>query len=158
MIEVALNGPWGRERQPGIPLTVEECIGDGLAAAEAGAAIVHVHAYDPATGRQNDQWETYARIFEGIRQTDVIVYPTIPLAGSGYAAANAERRFAHTAELAKRGLLEWTVCDPGSCNFMRFDEVDDAAAGFVYQNPMADIREGLRLSAPASASSGLCDL
>lgn len=146
-IEAALNGPWGRERQPGIPVTIEEIVADGLAAADEGAAVIHIHAYDSSTGRQNDQWETYARIIEGIRaRTDVIVYPTIPLAGSGYAAANAERRFAHTAELAKRGLLEWTVCDPGSCNFMRFDEIGDAAAGFVYQNPMADIREGLRLS------------
>ena len=146
-IEAALNGPWGRERQPGIPVTVEEIVADGLAAADAGAAIIHVHAYDPATGRQKDEWETYARIIEGIRsKADVIVYPTIPLAGSDYAAANAQRRFAHTAELAKRGLLEWTVCDPGSCNFTRFDEVDDETSGFVYQNPMADIREGLRIS------------
>jgi len=147
-IEAALNGPWGRERQPGIPLAVEEIVADGIAAAEAGAAIIHVHAYDPSTGRQNDKWETYARIIEGIRaKVDVIVYPTIPLAGSDYASENAQRRFAHTAELAKRGLLEWTVCDPGSCNFMRYDEIADASAGFVYQNPMADIREGLRISA-----------
>jgi uncharacterized protein (DUF849 family) len=147
-IEAALNGPWGRKRQPGIPVTVDEIVADGLASANAGAAIIHVHAYDPATGLQKDEWETYARIIDGIRaKTDVIVYPTIPLAGSDYASVNAQRRFAHTAELAKRGLLEWTVCDPGSRNFMRFDEVDDASAGFVYQNPMADIREGLRLSA-----------
>jgi len=147
-IEAALNGPWGRKRQPGIPVTVDEIVADGLASANAGAAIIHVHAYDPATGLQKDEWEIYARIIDGIRaKTDVIVYPTIPLAGSDYASANAQRRFAHTAELAKRGLLEWSVCDPGSCNFMRFDEVDDASAGFVYQNPMADIREGLRLSA-----------
>jgi uncharacterized protein (DUF849 family) len=146
-IEAALNGPWGRERQPAIPVTVDEIVTDGLAAASAGAAIIHVHAYDPASGRQDDQWETYARIIEGIRaKTDVIVYPTVPLNGSDYASANAQRRFAHTAELAKRGLLEWTVCDPGSCNFTRFDEIGDASAGFVYQNPIADIREGLRLS------------
>lgn len=146
-IEAALNGPWGRERQPGIPVTVDACIADGLAAADAGAAIIHVHAYDPATGRQNDDWRTYARIIEGIRaRVDAIVYPTIPLAGSDYAGANAQQRFAHTAELARRGLLEWTVCDPGSCNFARFDEMDDAASGFVYQNPMTDIREGLRIS------------
>lgn len=146
-IEAALNGPWGRERQPGIPVTVEEIVADGLAAAAAGAAIVHVHAYDPTTGRQKDEWETYARIIDGIRsKVDVIVYPTIPLVGSEYAAANSQHRFAHTAELAKRGLLEWTVCDPGSCNFMRFDEAADTVSGFVYQNPMADIREGLRIS------------
>ena len=146
-IEAALNGPWSRERQPGIPISVDEIVSDGVAAADAGAAIIHVHAYDTATGRQKDEWQTYARIIEGIRaKRDVIVYPTIPLAGSDYASANAQVRFAHTAELARRGLLEWTVCDPGSCNFLRFAEADDASAGFVYQNPMADIREGLRIS------------
>jgi uncharacterized protein (DUF849 family) len=95
-IEAALNGPWGRERQPGIPVTVDEIVADGLAAANAGAAIIHLHAYDPTTGRQKDEWETYARMIEGIRaKADVIVYPTIPLAGSDYASANAQRRFAH---------------------------------------------------------------
>jgi len=121
-IEAALNGPWGRERQPGLPITVAEIISEGLAAVDAGAAIIHVHAYDESTGRQRDEWETYARIIEGIRsKADVIVYPTIPLAGSDFAASNAERRFAHSAELARRGLIEWMVVDPGSASFVRFD-------------------------------------
>jgi uncharacterized protein (DUF849 family) len=146
-IEAALNGPWGRERQGGIPITVAEIVADGLAAAGEGAAIIHVHAYDASTGRQRDEWETYARIIEGVRsKADVIVYPTVPLAGSDYAGLNAERRFSHTAELAKRGLIEWTVLDPGSVNFMRFDELENRSAGFVYQNPFADIREGLRIA------------
>lgn len=146
-IEAALNGPWGRERQPGIPITVAQIISDGLAAADAGAAIIHVHAYDDSTGRQRDEWETYARIIEGIRsKTDAIVYPTIPLSGSQFAARNAERRFAHTAELARRGLIEWTVVDPGSVSFVRFDQVTSPSTSFIYQNPLDDIREGLRIA------------
>jgi uncharacterized protein (DUF849 family) len=157
-IEAALNGPWGRERQPGIPVTVEEIVADGLAAADAGAAVVHVHAYDSSTGRQNDRWETYASIIEGIMaRTDVIVYPTIPLAGSDYAGINAQRRFAHTAELAKRGMLEWTVCDPGSCNFMRFEEVGDASAGFVSESDGGYSRR-IAVVTRAHGSSGLRDL
>jgi len=146
-IEAALNGPWGRARQPAIPVTVAEIVADGLAAAAAGAAVIHVHAYDEASGRQDDRWETYARIIEGVRaRADVIVYPTIPLAGSDYAGDGAASRFAHTQELARRGLIEWTVCDPGSVNFLRFDEIVAGDEGFVYQNGGADIREGLRLS------------
>jgi len=146
-LEAALNGPWGRERQPGIPVSIAEIISDGIAAADAGAAIIHVHAYDPATGRQRDEWETYARIIEGIRaKADVIVYPTIPLAGSDYAAVHAERRLAHTAELARRGLIEWFVLDPGSVNFVRFAELETSSESFVYQNPLSDIREGLRIA------------
>src|SRR4029077_17905551 len=66
-LEAALNGPWGRDLQPGIPVTVAEIIAEGIACAEAGAAIVHIHAYDAATGRQKDDPELYAAIIAGIR-------------------------------------------------------------------------------------------
>ena len=111
-IEAALNGPWGRNQQPGIPITVEEIVADGLAAAAAGAAILHLHAYDAATGCQRDDWEIYARIIEGIRaRSDALVYPTIPLADSAYAdkAGGPGARFAHAEELARRGLIEIAV-------------------------------------------------
>lgn len=39
-LQVALNGPWGRSRQPGIPLSVEEIVADGAAcAAEVRRAL-----------------------------------------------------------------------------------------------------------------------
>ena len=142
-VEAALNGPWGRERQKGIPVSVDEIVADGLACASEGAAIIHVHAYDTATGRQNDDWQTYARIIEGIRsKVDAIVYPTIPLAGSAFADLPTTKRFAHTAELATRGLIEWTVLDPGSVNFQSFGE---PLSGFIYANTPDDIVEGLKV-------------
>lgn len=49
-IEAALNGPWTRAKQPGIPVAVEDIVADGIACAEAGAAIIHAHAYDVTTG------------------------------------------------------------------------------------------------------------
>ncbi len=149
-IEAALNGPWGRDRQPGIPITVEEIVADGLAAAETGAAILHLHAYDPATGRQRDDWEIYARIIEGIRaRSDALVYPTIPLAGSAYAdkAGGPGARFAHTEELARRGLIEIAVVDPGSVNFLRFAEAARPGTGFVYRNEPEEVRAGLQVCA-----------
>ena len=146
-IEAALNGPWGRTRQPLIPVIVEQIVADGIAAAKSGAGIIHVHAYDDATGEQRDDWEIYARIIEGIRgAVDVIVYPTIPLSGSGYAGANAERRFAHVAQLARRGLIEWTVLDPGSVNFVRYDEIGSLGETFIYRNSPDDLQEGIRLA------------
>src|SRR3546814_3189674 len=45
-LEVALNGGWGRERQPLIPVRVDDLISEGISCARAGAAIVHFHAYD----------------------------------------------------------------------------------------------------------------
>ncbi|MES2599778.1 MAG: 3-keto-5-aminohexanoate cleavage protein [Pseudomonadota bacterium] len=141
-IEAALNGPWTRAKQPGIPVAVENIVADGIACAEAGAAIIHAHAYDVTTGHQKDDWEIYARIIEGIRaKVDVIVYPTIPSPALGQ--EQTINRFGHTAELAKRGLIEWAVIDPGSVHFTRFD---DLAHGGIYQNPHADILEGMRIS------------
>jgi 3-keto-5-aminohexanoate cleavage enzyme len=147
-IEAALNGAWGRERQPMIPITVEDIIADGIAAAKAGAAIIHVHAYDSETGRQRDDWQTYARIIEGIRvEVDALVYPTIPIAGSGYAGElrSPQERYAHLEDLARRGLVEWGVVDPGSVNFSRFDAIGRREAGFVYLNPDEHYFEGMRI-------------
>src|SRR5690348_9130389 len=53
-LEVSLNGPWSRDRQPGIPIAVKDIVAEGIACARAGAAILHVHAYDEKTGRQKD--------------------------------------------------------------------------------------------------------
>ncbi len=146
ILEVALNGPWGKERQPLIPIHGHDIIADAIACANEGADIVHLHAYDEETGKQCDDWETYAHLIEEIRsEVDAPVYPTIPLAGSGFAGAtmSAKERYAHLEELAKRGLVEWAVVDPGSVNFLRVDEEKDD--GFVYLNPNDHIREGLRI-------------
>lgn len=133
-LEVALNGPWGRTRQPGIPLRIDEIVAEGIACAREGAAIVHVHAYDEATGRQHDSADLYARIIEGIRAgADCIVYPTIPFSAGGMGAAE---RFAAIAELGARGLLEWAVVDPGSVN----------VGDMVYVNPDEHVRHGLGLA------------
>jgi len=149
-VEAALNGPWTRARQPGMPVGVNEIVADGLACAQEGAAIIHLHAYDEATGRQKDDWEIYARIIEGIRaKCDAIVYPTIPIAGSGFAGAATSQsgRFAHLGQLARRGLVEWGVVDPGSVNLSLARDVASGQPGFVYSNPEEHVREGLAICA-----------
>lgn len=148
-IECALNGAWTRERQPAIPVTKDEIVADGIAAAKAGAAIIHLHAYDEATGRQKDDYELYAPIIEGIRaQTDAIVYPTLPITGSGYAGElrSAQDRYAHLERLARNGLAEWGVIEPGSAVFTRFDEVARGQAGYTYYNPDDHFYEGMRIA------------
>jgi len=148
-LEVSLNGPWSRDRQPRIPIAVRDIVAEGIACARAGAAIVHVHAYDEKTGRQKDDADLYIAIIEGIRaKEDVVVYPTLPFAGSVDAPnmMTAAERFAHTETLAKRGLLEWAVVDPGSTNITRLDEIPAGKQGFVYANPESHIRLGLELA------------
>ena len=160
-LEVALNGPWGRTLQPGMPITVGELVADGIACARAGAAIVHVHAYDERTGRQRDDAETYRRIIEGIReQEDVIVYPTLPVMGGPDAprAMTAPERFKAVEQLAMQGLLEWTVVDPGSVNFAHHDRLAANQEGFVYLNPEGHVRYGLELAARYRLPPQLRDL
>lgn len=133
-LEVALNGPWGHDMQPGIPVRIADIVAQGVACAREGAAIVHVHAYDEASGKQRCDPDNYARIIEGIRaQADCIVYPTIPFAQE----YTAQTRFAAIEALARRGLLEWAVVDPGSVNLDQF----------VYANPYHHIQHGLALAA-----------
>ena len=148
-LEVALNGPWGRETQPGIPIAPEEIIKEAVACAHEGAAIVHLHAYDVSTGRQRDDADIYARIIEGIRsQVDVIVYPTLPFVGSVDQAEtpSAAERFQAVEILAQRGLLEWAVVDPGSTNIALLDGIRTDKEGFVYTNPESHLRHGLHLA------------
>lgn len=148
-LEVALNGPWTRKRQPRIPITITDIVEEGVACARAGAAIVHVHAYDEATGRQTESPDVYARIIEGIRsKVDAIVYPTIPTTGlDGQAGGlSPQQRFAHIEELARRGLIEWAPIDPGSVNLSLYDDLIEDRPGFVYPNSEQEIRHGLGLA------------
>lgn len=148
-LEVALNGPWTRKHQPRIPVTVKEIVEEGIACVKAGAAVVHAHAYDEATGRQTQNPDVHASIIDGIRsQVDAIVYPTIPAAGLGAPSGGQtpSQRFAHVEELARLGMLEWAAIDPGSTNFALYDDLREDRPGFVYLNPEEDIRYGLALA------------
>lgn len=148
-LEAAINGPWSRDRQPEIPLTADEIVAEGLACAEAGASILHFHAYDPKTGRQRDDYEIYAPIIERIRTAaDVICYPTIPFAGSVDAPAPLapEQRFRAVEKLLEAGLIEWAVVDPGSTNISEYAGIPEDRQGFVYANPESHVRYGLALA------------
>jgi uncharacterized protein (DUF849 family) len=148
-IEAALNGPWSRRRQPAIPDTVPAIVADGIACAEAGAAIIHVHAYDGG-GPQTFDWQVYARIIEGIRaHIDVPVYPSIPSAGIGMGPLpeSAAERFAHVEALAARGLIEFAVVDPGSVNFTELAAGAATAPALTYLNPESHVRHALDFAA-----------
>lgn len=129
---------------------MDEVIADGIACARAGAGIIHVHAYDPRSGRQNDDADTYAAIIEGIRGVeDVIVYPTIPFVqtDAAFAPDAALQRYDAIEVLARRGLLEWTVVDPGSINLASFAEAEVGEPGALYLNPGEHVVRGLELAA-----------
>jgi 3-keto-5-aminohexanoate cleavage enzyme len=150
-IEAALNGGWGRTLQPGIPDTVEAIVAEGVACARAGATIIHSHAYDDS-GQQTYEWQVYARIIEGIRsRIDVPVYPSYPAfmtTGSDTSpVADVAVRFAHMEALAARGLLEFSIIDPGSANFSQTKTTSTAKPAGTYMNPESHVRHALDFSA-----------
>jgi uncharacterized protein (DUF849 family) len=53
---------------PHLPVTPDEIVNDAVAAAEAGAAILHLHARDPETGRPDQTPEAFARFLPRIKQ------------------------------------------------------------------------------------------
>jgi uncharacterized protein (DUF849 family) len=59
---------------PHLPVTPEQIVADSLAAAEAGAAILHLHARDPQTGRPDQRPEAFQRFLPALaRSTDAVV-------------------------------------------------------------------------------------
>jgi uncharacterized protein (DUF849 family) len=53
---------------PHLPVTAEEIADAAVGAAEAGAAIVHLHARDPSTGRPDQSPEAFAPFLSEIRR------------------------------------------------------------------------------------------
>jgi 3-keto-5-aminohexanoate cleavage enzyme len=103
IIEVAINELASKTDNANIPYGIDDVVADAVAAANAGAAIVHLHARDAVTGEQ--LWhdtafyrEAFARIRE---QCDALLYPTQP--GSGM------DRCPHVIALADEGLDLATV-------------------------------------------------
>lgn len=148
-LEVALNGPWSRSRQPNIPVRADEIVEAALACAGEGASIIHFHAYDPTSGRQRDDYEIYAPIIERIRsRADVICYGTLPFAGSADAPnpLTPAQRYGAVDRLVRAGLIEWSVVDPGSTNISHHGDIAAGKEGFVYANPENHVRYGLALA------------
>jgi len=54
---------------PHLPVTPDEIAAEAIAAAEAGAAIIHLHARDPATGKPDQTPEAFAPFLPRIKQS-----------------------------------------------------------------------------------------
>ena len=95
---------------PYLPITPKQLIEDAVRCEEAGAAVVHVHARDPANGRPTTDVETYREILSGIKaSSNVVVSPTT----GGTAAMTPEQRIAVVRELQP----EMATFNAGSFNF-----------------------------------------
>lgn len=95
---------------PHLPITADEIAEAAIAAAEAGAAILHLHARDPETGKPDQSPEAFAPFLPRIKQaTNAVV--NITTGGSPYMTV---------AERAKPAALyqpEVASLNMGSMNF-----------------------------------------
>jgi uncharacterized protein (DUF849 family) len=117
-------------RSDRIPVTPEQIADSAIEAAEAGAAVVHIHVRDPETGAGSRDPILYREVVERIRSsgTDAVINLTagmggdlvlggdeapLPLDENGTDLAGATERLAHIEEL----LPEICTLDCGSMNF-----------------------------------------
>ena len=95
---------------PHLPVTPDEIVAEGIAAAEAGAAVLHVHARHPETGRPDQSVEAFERILPRLRsETDCVV--NVTTGGSPF--MQVEERVAPAAHFAP----ELASLNMGSMNF-----------------------------------------
>src|SRR5438874_6374901 len=133
VISAALTGVLAtRDLCPAIPYTPQEIADEAKRAADAGAAIVHIHARNPEGG---PEWrvETFAEILTEVRaRTDVIVNFS-----TGAIGIPVEERVAHIRELRP----EIGALNMGSMNYAIYSEKKKVFYhDHVFANPFKDIQ------------------
>ena len=133
ILTAALTGVIATRQQcPAIPYTPQEIGEEARRAAEAGAAIVHIHARTPEGG---PDWsvETFAEIFSEVRaRTDVIVNFS-----TGAVGVAPEERIAHIRQLRP----ELAALNMGSMNYAIYSEKKKVFYhDHVFANPFKDIQ------------------
>ena len=119
-----------------VPFTPEAIANDCIAAAKAGAAVVHIHVRDPITGAPSREVEYYAEVVDRVRSSNVdpvinltagmggdvtfgSVERPLPLAEEGTDMVGATERLDHVRKI----LPEICTIDCGSMNFGEGDYV-----------------------------------
>ena len=136
-ITCAVTGAGGTQnRSPHVPRSPSAIAESAIEAAQAGAAIVHIHVRDPQTGAPARNPEYYREVTERIRAADVdvvlnltagmggdlMVSPNgspLPLDKKGTDLASAEERIEHILDCRP----EICTLDCGTMNFAEADYV-----------------------------------
>ncbi len=133
IIAAALTGVLATRTQcPAIPYTPKEIGEEAKRAADAGAAIVHIHARTPEGG---PDWrvETFAEIFTEVRART----PVIVNFSTGAVGIPPEERVAHIRDLRP----EMAALNMGSMNYAIYSEKRKAFHhDHVFANPFKDIQ------------------
>ncbi len=132
-----------QDRSPHVPRSPEQIADSAIAAARAGAAVVHCHVRDPETGVPSRDLKLYREVTDRIRASDVDVVlnltagmggdlvfggadAPLPLA-AGTDMIGAAQRVEHIAEC----LPEICTLDCGTMNFAEADYVMTNTPGML---------------------------
>ncbi len=144
-ITCAVTGSGGtQDRSPHVPRSPREIAESAIAAAKAGAAIVHCHVRDPETGAPSRDLGLYREVTDRIRDsdTDVVLNLTagmggdiifggvespLPVNTAGTDMIGASERVAHVADC----LPEICTLDCGTMNFAEADYVMTNTPGML---------------------------
>lgn len=131
---------------PHLPVTPDEIVEDSLKAVEAGAAILHLHARDPETGKPDQTPEGFKRFLPRLKQsTDAVI--NVTTGGSPF--MNVEERVLPAATFKP----EVASLNMGSINFGLYPMLDrykefkfdwerqhlEATRDLVFRNSFKDI-------------------
>ena len=143
-ITCAVTGSGGtQDRSHHVPRSPEQIANSAIAAAKAGAAIVHCHVRDPDTGAPSRNLDYYREVTERIRESgvDVVLNLTAGMGGDiifgptehpmppvdGTDMIGASERVRHVAEC----LPEICTLDCGTMNFAEADYVMTNTPGML---------------------------
>ena len=148
MITCALTGAGDTVgRSELVPVTPEQIAESGIAAARAGATIIHIHVRDPQTGKGSREVAYYREVVERVRaaDVDVIINTTAGMGGDlvldprnpttfleGTDLVSGVDRLPHVEEL----LPDICTLDCGSLNF--------GEGSLVYVSTPDMLREGAK--------------
>lgn len=137
-----------------LPITPDQIVDAAIGAAEAGAAIVHLHARNPETGRPDQSPEAFGKFVKRIKQRSNVV---INLTSGGAPTMRVEERVspAHTFK------PEVASLNMGSMNFALFPMLNrykdfkhdweqpylEGTRDLVFRNTFKDIEYVLRTCA-----------
>ena len=110
---------------PHLPYTAEQIIDQGVAAAEAGAAVLHLHARDATDGRPTADPAVFAEYAKGIKQRSDVV---ISISSGGGTGMTVEERLKGVLELRP----ELCTLNLGTMNYGSFPMIDRYRGKFAF--------------------------
>jgi uncharacterized protein (DUF849 family) len=110
---------------PYLPYTVEQVVNQGVGAAEAGAAVLHLHARDPKDGSPTADPAVFAEYARGIRERSDVV---ISISTGGGTGMTVEERLQGVLKLKP----ELCTLNLGTMNYGSFPMIGRYAGTFRY--------------------------